>query len=438
MRLLALRRGSPILVSLWLAVGLAAQDKDRFEARVARCLVEARPALVIHLGEARGGQLLLSVLAAIHDEVPRDHPVFMAAVRRAVEERPTGTYELALRLMIASEAPWLAGREALAKRDLQSLERNLVGGRTEAGFTYPMLRSAKTWDLSNTQYGVLGLRAAAAMGLRVRERIWTALAQTMVENQARDGGFGYSSGVGPYASMTVAGIAVMQVCRMQLFGEEREPRRRRAELEVALERGLDRAWSWMEGHRSDIGAPSTRSCLYFHYGLERAAILSDVEEVHGVDWYRAGAEMLMELQEPHGGWAHDALSVASMQTNGEDAGSAVDTAFAILFLRRKFQRQLGPVTGGGDRPRGILALGAQATDEEIRAAAKLAAARGSAGMKDVITAMASELASQRKAAARALYELCGEGFRFNPYATAEDNADAIAAARAWLAANPYR
>ena len=64
--------------------------------------------------------------------------------------------------------------------------------------------------------------------------------------------------------------------------------------------------------------------FYFMYGLERAGMLFGTETIGKHRWYREGAEYLLKEQSPGGSW------------NGGANGlrPAVDTCFAILFLRR--------------------------------------------------------------------------------------------------------
>jgi hypothetical protein len=63
---------------------------------------------------------------------------------------------------------------------------------------------------------------------------------------------------------------------------------------------------WKKGHY-----------YYYMYGLERYAIFFGLKEIAGHDWYREGAEELLERQNDNGSW-----------------GNLEETCFAILFLRR--------------------------------------------------------------------------------------------------------
>ncbi len=78
--------------------------------------------------------------------------------------------------------------------------------------------------------------------------------------------------------------------------------------------------AWMELRYSVTrNANYGRSWYYYYlYGLERVGVLCDVRYLGEHDWYAEGASTLVCLQTPANDWA----------------GNAVDTAFALLFLKR--------------------------------------------------------------------------------------------------------
>ena len=271
---------------------LPAQEES-LESRVTEALEKARPVLLAQLSRASGGQLALLCLAAVHDEVPAQNEVFAGAIDRLSKAELQQTYELSLRLMVMAEYPEFPDRKAQAKRDIGWLLRNRVRG----GFSYNQMSTGQ-WDLSNTQYGALGMRAAESLGFNISKRIWRDLLRAVASGQSANGGFGYTlAGRSPYASMTVAGIVVMQVCE-QYLGTQ-------VPTSLKVDARLAKAWEWMRRNVRKIGDPGARWSYYFHYGLERAAILSDVVRVADKDWYELGAEMLLEQQLANGGWGPD-------------------------------------------------------------------------------------------------------------------------------------
>ncbi|MEM7201198.1 MAG: hypothetical protein AAF628_13075 [Planctomycetota bacterium] len=400
---------------LALAPPAAAQHTGELPATlrtsVDTALERAREPLLEHLRLQRGGVLALVCLAAVHDGVPADDPSMAHGLRRLWRSRLTGTYDLALRLMVLAEVDGVAQWEELAAHDT----RALLQRRRRGGFTYA--QPYESWDLSNSQYAALGLRAAVALGQTVEPSVWQELAAAVLKLQAGGGGFPYTEKHRrhhPYASMTVAGIAVLEICAQQL-GDGAVP---------GLDEAVDRGWEWMARHRYEIGNVDVLSCYYFHYGLERAAILSDVTEVGDVDWYRRGAEMLVAAQRPSGAW-RGLKEIRPGALPGES--SPVDTAFAVLFLRRAFAKVLPVYTGAADLAR----LGDNAGAADVRRVAAALIRRGLPAMPEVLIGLRSRVAPRRRAAARVLVALAGRDFGYHPDRSAAAAAEAIKAAERW-------
>ncbi|MBK8097539.1 MAG: hypothetical protein IPK26_10545 [Planctomycetes bacterium] len=400
---------------LWIAATVVAQAPPLAD-RVATALTNARPALLGHLAKVDGGMLALSCLAALHDGVPTDDPVFAKALQRLAKHELEDTYDLALRLMVLAEASDLPDRERLAERDTQLLLRK----QTTGGFSYG--GADGWWDLSNTQYAALGLRAAVALGQQVPIQRWRVLYQALERMQHEDGAFTYRIGQGrpsAYASMTVAGIAVLEICAQQMDLDEPSLRQHR--------RTVERSWRWLAERGKEIGDRRTRFSYYFHYGLERAAILSEVDRVGEVDWYAAGATMLCNEQLARGGWYGSEEHHPDWPRGA--SGHPVDTAFAILFLRRKFQKVLAPVTG--PRACRTASLPADATDEAVKLAAQADAAGGDLHVPALLACLRSDLLPRRKAAVLALFRLAGADFGFTPYRDPRVQAAALRDAELW-------
>ena len=68
--------------------------------------------------------MALACLAAIHDEVPQDNEVFVAAMQRLSKAKLADTYELSLRLMVMAEFQDFPDLDTLARVDLQKLLGN--------------------------------------------------------------------------------------------------------------------------------------------------------------------------------------------------------------------------------------------------------------------------------------------------------------------------
>ncbi len=414
----------PVRSSMCLATGalfaaaapLSAQGD--LDADVRHALDAARPALMAHLravtDDGRPGELALLLLAAVHDGVDPADKVFDKAVKRLQKANPGQTYDLALRLLVLEALPSFPEREKIAAADTKEL---LKHRDRRGGFGYE--RNSGSWDLSNTQYGALGLRAGKALGADVDRSVWSKLAAEIGEQQNSYGGFGYAGkveGLDAYASMTAAGIAVLAICRQNLGGQQQE-----------LDQRIARSWKWFDRNADTIGAETERWSFYFHYGLERAAILSDVTTVGGDDWYRKGAYMFVHLQLPGGGWTSTADGYQGTHLD-RGCGDGVPTAFAILFLRRKFQKDVVPITAHVVR---LVNIGPRSPDKDVEACAQQLLQRGKEAMPDVLQALRSDVEPQRRAAAKALAAIAGESFGYDPAQDATGNRDAVRAAELW-------
>ena len=190
---------------------------------------------------------------------------------------------------------------------------------------------------------------------------------------------------------------------------------------------LARAWEFLIERKGEIGNRGVKNSFYFHYGLERACILSDVKDVDGKDWYRSGGEMFLRTQLKGGGWRS---KVDHIQGGTDADGSdSVSTSFAILFLRRKFQKRVRPITP--TRSVAIGQLTAQSTPEQIAKIVKATVAQGRRAMPAILRGLRSAIKPQRVAAAKAMIVIAGKDFGFNPHVAPERSRVAATKAELW-------
>lgn len=224
-----------------------------------------------------------------------------------------GTYSRSLR----ANALALANRPEdlpTLKADLQWL---LVTGPTGA-YTYPSRDVQQTaaltgfiWDNSNSQYGLLGVWAAAEAGLPVPHAYWLAAQHHWTTTQLPTGEWSYGVADPDAArrSMTFAGVASLMVTQDYLHtanGEEAQPAQ------------LTRAINWLES--GDNGVATFREGAlpgYTAFGLERVGLATGFKYFGKHDWYRECAADVVAAARPDGGW-----------------DDAVATSFAMLFLAR--------------------------------------------------------------------------------------------------------
>ncbi len=238
-------------------------------------------------------------------------------------------------------------------------------------------------DLSNTQYALLGLEAADRCGTVVPPKAWLAALTWLLDKQEVFGrpclyrgnevrgryrfqweepalarGFRYVPGEAqprPTGSMTTAGLAGLIICQSRLWGT----RRFTGEVRKRTREGIRDAMAWLQQHydvesnpvqppqpgeagageQGEDGARRGRWrdrdpwYAYYMYGLERSGILGRFRFLGERDWYLDGAEALMGQQAPQGAFGH-----------------AVDTCFALLFLKRATSRHAAPVITPSDPP----------------------------------------------------------------------------------------
>lgn len=223
----------------------------------------------------------------------------------------------------------------------------------------------RAYDLSNNQYALLGLRAAADSGIAVPEGTWTAALRGLLAKQDADGpradlvthevrdGYAFARREaararpfryvdtrrdGPLGkatvptwpatgSMTTSGLAGLAICREGLWRSRRFGGRDRKLTEDALRDGL----AWLQEHFAVDVNPGMEAQhhLYYLYGLERLGMLVERRWLGAHDWYREGADLLLAQQREDGSW-----------------GDHVDTAFAVLFLKRATSPPAVAVSGG--------------------------------------------------------------------------------------------
>jgi hypothetical protein len=184
------------------------------------------------------------------------------------------------------------------------------------GWRYTM--ESRDWDNSCTQYGVLGIWAAARAGFDPGDKFWLTMSKHFRSCQNPDGGWGYVRS-GSTANMVTAGLAsmflVFDMYHGKSFYSAKDPRAfttgEAADVLASIERGMD--WLGKAAGGKDDG--------YYLYGIERTAVAGGRKYIGGEDWFRRGAASVLRHQQrdgsvPLGAWG----------------GSVCNTAFCTLFL----------------------------------------------------------------------------------------------------------
>lgn len=283
----------------------------------------------------RNGCTALCMYTLLKSGVPKRHPAVQRALEYLKGNSSRETYSIGCHLMALAEyddpahLPWM-----------KELADTLVSFQRGGAFNYPWGGA----DLSNTQYGVLGLRAAAQKGIQVPPSVFEKAAQQALQwsDEAGKGAyaalaFTYNGGQRPTSSMTAAGVTVLAIADEQLQG-----RSKAANFLGAAKRGVQ----WLADNYTiddNINEGHDRWDLYYLYGLERVGGLMGLDKIGGRDWYREGAKHLCDKQGDKGQW-------------GSSYGDhPIDTCFALLFLQRATAPASGKTSGrvrlyGGDDP----------------------------------------------------------------------------------------
>ncbi len=295
-----------------------------------------------HQNDYFSGETALCVYTLLHCGLKPDHPSIVRALRFLEPIEPKETYVQGLTLMAfdaTGDKKWLPKIKQLAQKLCASQNIGLWsyrGGRDAAG------------DISNTQYAALGLRAAAHSGVEIAPKVWSDLADAVLGLQetprAADAvladqktgttsrliaGFRYNGDQLPTGSRTAAGISLLAISRDQLGWKGGAGGVPAQNIARAIQLGV----GWLDvNFAADKNPLGEATWVYYYlYGLERVGSLLELDTIGEHEWYRAGAQYLVRVQDSAGPW----------KNGGGDQNS---TCYALLFLRRATRN--APSTGG--------------------------------------------------------------------------------------------
>ncbi len=334
------------------------------------------------------GRTALPLLALLKAGVPVDDPHVVRALEALSKMKFERTYSTACYLMAiqaiyqpkldmwdtdvgALRSKRLKPKEVYARltpEHREAVEKgvaHLTAAQNSIGlWTYvdERVKTPVKYDLSNTQYGLLGLRAAADCGVKVKPLVWKAALRGLFLNQDAKGEkvtltndvekdgyvfrtkdvaetrpfrYTHAKKHGPAGentvptmpatgSMTTAGVCSVAICMEGMWRSRKFSGTERKKANDAIRDGL----AWLQQNftvEKNPGHPNMRHHFYYLYGLERMGMLTDRRWIGSHDWYKEGADLLLARQrEPFGGWA----------------GGAVQNAFAVLFLKRATARSI--------------------------------------------------------------------------------------------------
>jgi hypothetical protein len=258
----------------------------------------------------------LTMLAAGADPAADDG--LRKALDYLAKQKPDNTYIRGIRANVWEYAlrklPDDPQFKAMLKEDYDWLMTAL--GNKE-GWRYR--HASPDWDNSCTQYGVLGVWAAARAGFDPGEKFWTTLSRHFRTCQSPDGGWSY---IGPGASspnMTTAGLASLFLVFDMYHGKvpysKTNPRTFTTGDAAEVLKSIDRGMTYLGGINTN------KDDGYYLYGIERTGVASGRKLIGGEDWFARGALAILQVQDHEG-----AIPL------GAWGGRAVGTCFCTLFL----------------------------------------------------------------------------------------------------------
>ncbi|MCL2710167.1 MAG: DUF4159 domain-containing protein [Planctomycetaceae bacterium] len=281
------------------------------------------------------GATALAVLAMRSCGVPPNDPSIQNAMRfmRARSGELAGrNYSLALQTMAFCAVDPERDR-MLIRENIALLEKRQARGEPHGG-GWDYITPGGTTDLSNSQFVILALYEAERVGVRVSDATWNAALRYWSATQNGNGSWGYTPQAGggsggSTGSMTTAGIAsliisagVLERGGATVEGDNiicfQRPDNRYSQ-QVA--RGVD----WLADPRVfsvSTNPGSSNYLLYYLYALERVGRMTNQRFIGRHDWYRAGTEKILALQNKDSGHWHMGTFVIA------------DTSFALLFLSK--------------------------------------------------------------------------------------------------------
>jgi hypothetical protein len=239
--------------------------------------------------------------------------------------RDYDTYEISLVAVALAYSIPLMADGAAKQRAVTMLQRAadwLMAAQAKGGGWWYSTKNDQH-DHSNTQFAILGLRAAANAGARVKREVWDREVTHWKTAQLKDGSWAYrtcykdQTGIGTGTStMTAAGVMSLAMA-LGSRGAEVTPQTLAADASV--KKGLAALKDhWDKGVRSDAAPP-----YYLLYSVERACMVTGVRLLGEVDWYNEGAYLLIREQDGAGLWS-----------TGQN--QVVNQCFALLFLKQAF------------------------------------------------------------------------------------------------------
>jgi hypothetical protein len=264
-----------------------------------------------------GGLTAMATYALLAAGESPQNPQVARAIAFLDKSEITGTYAMGMKLQIWNYIERLTpAQKDVLRKDATLLLTAVKTNPGNAGLYHYWLDPTKgDYDQSCSNYGVLGMWAAAQQNLEVPTKYWELVDRAWRKNQQKDGGWEYHVGSADHPtslSMTGAGVATLFITQDMV--NEGKGGECKGNIE---DKDIDRGLKWLSDHYSKL--PSEPHKMYAMYNMERVGTASGYKYFGTIDWYKTGAAELLRTQEPSGAWA-------------SSSGPIPGTVWGIVFL----------------------------------------------------------------------------------------------------------
>ena len=210
-------------------------------------------------------------------------------------------------------------RDAVRLKMYEFVNRFVSGQATNGGWRY-LLAGGNNYDLSNTQWPILAFREANLVGIEFPTETLRKAQKLYFDLQQTDGGWCYrGKETESYGSMTAGGVASLFIINDVLDPASGCPCvGGKSQLKVTeAEKRMDQGLQWLGKNFSATTNPKKagKHNMYWLYSAERVGIAAGYKYFGDHNWYKEGAEAILQHQSGDGRW-----------------GGIPDTCFALLFL----------------------------------------------------------------------------------------------------------
>ena len=161
-----------------------------------------------HIGRGKG-YTAINALALSYAGVKASDPVMKKALKALLDAPPSRIYDLSVYIMLLAEVD-----KVRYKSEINKQAQVLI--RTQANNGTWNYTGNGPGDNSVTQFALLGLHAARSAGVKIPAVVFERSRNHYINQQNKDGGWGYVSSRSVTPSMTAAGLSSLSICGEEL------------------------------------------------------------------------------------------------------------------------------------------------------------------------------------------------------------------------------